>query len=59
MLAGCFLVIVGLVVNKFYSADIEGGSISDQPIPTWLGRAVFIAVGIMFIVGGIALMPVW
>ncbi len=43
-----------LMKKEFFSADIAGGSISDKPIPKWVGRAVFIVVGVLLIVGGIA-----
>jgi hypothetical protein len=55
IIGGCLVVVIGLVKNEFFSADIAGGSISDTPVPTWMGRTVFILVGVALIVGGIAL----
>ena len=53
---GCIAIVVALVGKKFYSADIAGGSISDNPIPKWVGRTGFIVSGILLIIGGIALL---
>jgi hypothetical protein len=54
IVCGCIAIVVAFVGNKFYSADIAGGSISDKPIPNWVGRAGFIVVGVLLIIGGIA-----
>jgi hypothetical protein len=50
ILIGCVLVVVGLTGKVFYG---EEGNV---PIPTWLGKTLFIGIGVFFIVAGFAMM---
>jgi len=54
IIGGFFAIVFALLKKEFFSADIAGGSISDNPIPKWVGRTGFIVVGILLIIGGIA-----
>jgi len=54
IIGGCFAIVFAFVKKEFFSADIAGGSISDKPISKWAGRTVFIVVGVLLIIGGIA-----
>ena len=51
---GCVAIAGGIFGKTFYSADVWGGSISDKPIPRWLGRTIALFVGIFMIVVGTA-----
>jgi hypothetical protein len=50
---GAGVILAGIFGKTFYSGDIWGGSISDEPIPRWFGRLGFISIGAFLFVGGI------
>ena len=49
--------IVGLLPGEFYAAFIRLPALAEKPIPKWLGRIIFVAVGMWFIYSGIAHLP--
>jgi hypothetical protein len=54
IIVGCVAIVAAFVSKNFYSADVWGGSISDQAVPKWLGRLLFLLVGVFMIICGIA-----
>jgi hypothetical protein len=50
ILVGCFSVVVGLTGKVFYPEE------GDTPIPTWLGKTMFIGIGVFFIAAGFAML---
>jgi len=54
VILGFVLVAAAFLGDKFYSADIWGGSISNEQVPKWLGRLGFISIGMFLIVCGVA-----
>lgn len=55
VLVGFFAIVFAFLAKNFYAADIWGGSVGDKPIPKWLGRTLFVSVGIFMIVVGTAI----
>ncbi len=60
MITGILLVAVGLVgivfgflPGEFYAAFIRRPAPEEKPMPKWLGRTIFITVGVWFIYSGI------
>ena len=52
---GFAAIVLSLFTKQFYEGRVLGGATSakSRPIPTWLGRLVFIIVGILFILVGL------
>jgi hypothetical protein len=46
---GCGWIVIGLTGRVFYSEE------GNTPIPTWLGKTLFIGIGVFFIVAGFAM----
>jgi hypothetical protein len=55
IIVGLIAILAGILGKTFYLADIWGGSVGDRPIPRWLGRLLFVGVGVFFVICGIAL----
>ena len=60
MIASILLIVVGLagtifglLPGEFYAAFIRRPGPSEKPIPKWLGRIIFVAVGMWFVYSGI------
>jgi putative Mn2+ efflux pump MntP len=45
--------IFGLLLGEFYAAFIRRPAPSEKPIPKWLGRIIFVSVGMWFVYSGI------
>lgn len=45
--------IFGLLPGEFYTAFIRRPDPSEKTIPKWLGRIIFVAVGMWFVYSGI------
>lgn len=56
IIVGCIAIVGAFVIKTFYSADVSGGSISDTPIPKWVGRLGFLVVGVIMIVAGVSML---
>ena len=50
ILCGCAAIVIGLAGKVFYPEE------GDTPIPTWLGKTMFIGIGAFFIVAGFAML---
>ena len=49
--------IFGLLPGEFYPAFIRRPAPSEKPIPKWLGRTIFVLVGMWFVYSGITHLP--
>ena len=49
--------VFGLLADEFYPAFIRRPAPSEKPVPKWLGRIIFVAVGMWFIYSGITHLP--
>ena len=48
---GCAAIAFGYFTKKtFYWAKGIRGSLSDKPMPAWLGRALFLAIGVWLLI---------
>jgi hypothetical protein len=54
IVVGCVAIVFAFVAESFYPADLYGNSTSRTPLPKWLGRTLFVSVGILMIVCGTA-----
>ncbi len=48
-IVGVAMIYFGLILKDFRVGD-EFGNATDAPVPRWLGRTVFLAVGAFFLV---------
>jgi len=46
-----------LLPGEFYPAFIRRPAPSEKPIPKWLGRTIFVSVGMWFVYSGITHLP--
>jgi len=54
VLMGLISILIGCFNDNFYYAkSLQGAVLSDKPAPLWLGRALFILVGIALTLYGI------
>jgi hypothetical protein len=61
MAAGIFQIFVGLVAiifglsaGAFYPAFMRRPKPDEKPAPKWLGRTIFVVVGVVFILSGLS-----
>jgi len=62
MTAGIFQIVVGvagilfafLPGGEFYPAFIRRHRPGEKPMPKWLGRTIFVVVGLVFILSGLS-----
>jgi len=55
ILFGFAFIVFGCIIDKFYKArGLYGVSLSNKPMPTWLGRLMFLSLGTIFILFGFA-----
>jgi VIT1/CCC1 family predicted Fe2+/Mn2+ transporter len=55
IIMGLGMIAVGLTVKQFYAAKgMYGAALSDKKIPRWAGRVLFIGIGTVFILVGVA-----
>ena len=52
ILCGCVAVVIGLAGKVFYGANDASTDSTETPIPTWLGKTLFIGIGTLFIIAG-------
>jgi hypothetical protein len=50
-------IVFGFLADEFYPAFIRRPRPSERPTPKWLGRIIFLAVGMWFIYSGITHLP--
>jgi hypothetical protein len=51
---GIVAVVFGLSAGAFYPAFIRRPRPDEKPMPKWLGRTIFVAVGVVFILSGLS-----
>lgn len=49
---GCVAVVIGLTGKVFYGANDASTDSTETPIPSWLGKTLFIGIGTVFIFAG-------
>jgi hypothetical protein len=49
---GCVAIVIGLAGKVFYGANDARTDSAETPIPTWLGKTLFIGIGILFTLVG-------
>ena len=50
LIVGVISIVIGCAGKTFYYAKgLNFASVSDKRAPTWLGRAMFIGIGILFL----------
>jgi hypothetical protein len=55
IVVGFAAIALAFVAENFYPADLYGNSTSRKPLPKWMGRTLFVSVGILLIVCGAAI----
>ena len=54
IVAGGVMILLALGIKQFYAAKgILGASLSNQKIPNWKGRLLFVAIGAIMLMVGI------
>ena len=51
---GLVAIIFGLSAGAFYPAFMRRPKPDEKPAPKWLGRTIFVAVGVVFILSGLS-----
>jgi hypothetical protein len=51
---GLGMIALGVTIEQFYAAKGMYGALSDKKIPRWQGRLLFIGIGAVFLLVGIA-----
>ena len=52
--AGTAFIVMGFAIKKFYySKSLHGALLSDKVAPTWLGRALFLLIGLGMVAIGV------
>jgi putative Mn2+ efflux pump MntP len=54
ILVGVAAIVIGFTAGEFYPAFMRRPRPDEKPVPKWLGRTVFVVVGIGFILSGLA-----
>ena len=55
IISGLGMIALGVTIKQFYAAKgIYGAALSDKKIPRWAGRLLFIGIGTVFLLVGIA-----
>jgi len=49
IVVGLVAIVFGLLADEFYAAFIRRPAPEEKPMPRWLGRIIFLAVGVGFI----------
>ena len=51
---GVVAIVFGLSAGAFYPAFIRRPRPDEKPAPRWLGRTIFVIVGVIFILSGLS-----
>jgi hypothetical protein len=54
IIIGFAMIALGVTIKQFYAAKGMYGELSDKKIPRWAGRLLFIVIGTVFLLVGIA-----
>jgi len=53
ILVGVAGTVFGFLAGEFYPAFMRRPRPDEKPVPTWLGRTIFVVVGVVFILSGL------
>ena len=54
IVVGIVAIVFGFLADAFYPAFMRRPRPDDKPMPKWLGRIIFVVVGVVFIIAGIS-----
>jgi hypothetical protein len=54
IVVGIVAIVFGFLADAFYPAFMRRPRPDEKPMPKWLGRVIFVVVGLVFITAGIS-----
>ena len=54
VVVGIVAIVFGFLASAFYPAFMRRLQPEEKPMPKWLGRTIFVVVGVVFITSGIS-----